>query len=393
MISFEEALSRVLQHLPSSPDIEDLPLDCALGRVLAEPLIARHDSPRFDNSAVDGYGLKVADADRKLKVVSRSEAGASSEHELQAGEAARILTGAAIPNGVDAVVMQEDVEIAGDTITVPGKVKSGMHIRRHGEEYRAGTTLLHSGLTVSPSVIGLAAANGVTHLTVFRQPKVHVISTGTELTPVGNELGASAVYDSNGPAISSAVRSLGFPCHYESVDDNEERLRKCLETALHQNDIVITTGGVSVGDRDLVRSTWQELGVEEVFWKVKIKPGKPVWFGVKGDKLVFGLPGNPVSALVTFYLFVRPTLCRMQVPTIFAQLTESIKHKTGREEFVRGQVQFTKDRVLVTPTEGQGSHMMLGIAAADCLLRLPAEQDEWKTGDKVEVIRMQWSAL
>lgn len=399
MVSFEEARRLILERAaPVEPILQDL--EDATGSGVADPLHARLDSPRFDNSAVDGYGLRVAEQGTPLRLAGASVAGGKVVAGLQPGTCVRVLTGAPIPQGVEAVAMQEDCEISGDVVTVRSPVAEGQNIRRAGEEYREGDLLVAAGAGLTPPVIGLFASNGLTRARVPRPLQIAVFSTGDELCEPGEALGKTSIYDSNGPALTAALGLMGaWPVMRGRLDDDPQQSRLTLGSALREADVLIVTGGVSVGDRDFVKEALADLGVERVFWRVNMKPGKPFFFGVQGRKLVFGLPGNPVSALVTLHLLVRPALRKMQghaqVEDLMlpARLAFPLRKREGRAEFVRARVANENGALVVRPTEGQGSHMVAGIASADCLIHLPPGDCDLPAGAEVSVSLLRWGAL
>ncbi|HWA83363.1 MAG TPA: gephyrin-like molybdotransferase Glp, partial [Fimbriimonadaceae bacterium] len=356
MHSYEEALAMVLERTALAKT-ERIPLQSALSRTLAEAVIAPLDLPSFDNSSVDGYAVRLP-IEGPLKLAGEIAAGDMVGRSFEMGETLRIFTGAPVPPDADAVVMQEDTTANGDWITIGEIPAAGRNVRFKGEEVKAGEVLLPAGTVVTPPVLAVLASSGVSQVEVFRRPTVSIVETGTELVDVGEPLRFGAVYASNGLALKAAAENLGAECRLFRSNDDLSTLRKTLEEALKDVDLVITSGGVSVGKHDLVRSTWNELGVEEMFWRVAIRPGKPVYFGVAPDgPVVFGLPGNPVSTLVTFYLFVRPAVLHMQgrVADETKKLTlgQDVAGATSVEVFARTQV---KDGVAF-PVEAQGSHM------------------------------------
>ncbi len=399
MITFDEALRIVLAEATPLTETHEIALDHALGRGMAAPLVARVDNPRFDNSAVDGYGVRLADLPGPLPLVGAVGAGDAELDRLDRPAALRILTGAPVPTGVDAVVMQEDCRVKGGAITVVGTVEMGANIRRKGEEYRVGGRLLPAGTQITPPVAGLMATNGIERVEVRREVRVAVVTTGSELVTTGGNLGPTQIYESNSMALRFAVRSLGASVRIEHVVDDETLTRDVLSKALASSDVVVTTGGVSVGDRDLVKGVLANLGVEEKFWRINIRPGKPVYFGKLGRKLVFGLPGNPVSALVTFHLLVRPALRKMMGivdpagPRLPAILLQTLTKAAGRAEFIRGRMDASGERLKVTPDRARDSHMVGGIASADCLIELPAEAETVEAGTLVRVIPLHWGPV
>ncbi|HWD40170.1 MAG TPA: gephyrin-like molybdotransferase Glp [Fimbriimonas sp.] len=390
MHSYEEALAMVLERTAMAKT-ERIPLQSALSRTLAEAVIAPLDLPSFDNSSVDGYAVRLP-IEGPLKLASEIAAGDMVGRSFEMGETLRIFTGAPVPPDADAVVMQEDTTANGDWITIGEIPAAGRNVRFKGEEVKAGEVLLPAGTVVTPPVLAVLASSGASQVEVFRKPKVSIVETGTELVDVGEPLRFGAVYASNGLALKAAAENLGAECRLFRSNDDLSTLRKTLEEALKDVDLVITSGGVSVGKHDLVRSTWNELGVEEMFWRVAIRPGKPVYFGVAPDgPVVFGLPGNPVSTLVTFYLFVRPTVLHMQGrvagETKKLTLGQDVAGATSVDVFARTQV---KDGVAF-PVEAQGSHMSTGLAFAHALIRIPSGTESLPAGAEVDAIPIIWN--
>ncbi len=309
---FEDARSAVLARAKPLGSIV-LPLESALGLCLAEPFFAGVDNPAFDNSAVDGFAVRAESvtAGMELPIQATVSAGLAAP-SLAPGHAIAIFTGAPMPAGADAVVMQEDAEQLGERVRIFVAPTVDEFVRHRGEEYSAGDRLLEPGTCVTPPGVGVLASNGASQATVYRPPAVRVVSTGNELTAPGSERGPNEIFDGNGPALLAAVKALGIrEAALSRVPDYREALLGELREALGEADVVITSGGVSVGAKDLIKDVWEELGVERIVWQVAMRPGKPFYFGVGRGKLVFGLPGNPVSALVCFNLFCRPALLRM----------------------------------------------------------------------------------
>jgi len=378
--SYEEALQIVLEQTPAGKP-----------QVLNEPLIARFDSPRFDNSAVDGFAVRAIDTAHppvSLRIVESIEAGSTPSGPVGINEAARIMTGAPLPPGADSVVMQEDCRWDEEQVTVWVTAAKGKHIRRKGEEYREGETLLPAATAITPQVVALLAANGAYRPT--SPIAVMVLGTGNELGAQGEALKDGQVYDSNSHAIEQALYELGLgKIHRSTLPDDSKAIERLLKAMLPQQDIVISIGGVSVGDKDLVRDVFARVGVKSFVYRVSIKPGKPFFFGKLDDKLVFGLPGNPVSALVCFYLFVRPAVLKMrgapfEEPRVHATLKGSIEGG-DRYEFQRGRCQ---DGV-VESLEAQGSHQLACLAQANCLIHVH-EGACLKNGDKVRITPLDW---
>jgi molybdopterin molybdotransferase len=408
MIGYEEALRTVLAHaVPMAPVKRRL--DALLGKVLAEPVVATLPSPRFDNSAVDGYGVRMADVQGgsetrpvtlKLKGVIR--AGDPPSIAIGPGEAVQILTGAPVPPSVEAVVMQEYCQVRGEVLTVADTLKLGENIRRKGEEYRKGQVILPAGTVVTPPVVGLLASLGLTAFPVVRTPRVGLIITGSELVPAGKPLKPGQIYESNSAGLTAALATLGIETVrvYYARDDRQATIQ-AFQQALKASDVVISVGGISVGAFDFVKEAAESLSIETVFWKIALKPGKPVYFGVRSSgkgrqKLVFGLPGNPVSALVTFHQLVQPVLLRMmghmvEAPLLQqAQLAQPLRKKPGRLELVRGRLAWEGGRFRVTPARGQDSHMLGGLAAANCLIVFPSDAAELSEGASVQIDWLRW---
>ncbi len=408
MIPFETACKIIRDQIePLSAEMVEL--DKLPGRVLADAICAPFPLPRFDQSAMDGYALKTEDfasasADHPvpLTVCHEIRAGDPRPKPILPKHVARIMTGAPMPPGADAVVMREEVE-DGDNLRLRRRIKSGENVRRAGEEFPLGATVLSAGTVITPPVIGMIATLGLDSARVFRFPKISLIVTGDELKEPGEELREGQIYNSNKPALTAALRALGVTdVRSQVVSDEKDQLLSAIQSSLTQSDIVITIGGVSAGDYDFIRSVCGETGVRELFWKVAIKPGKPVYFGyyeTKSDRrvLVFGLPGNPVSALVTFHLLVRPAILRMagippeSIQFQQAYLEVAMKKPAGRLEFARGFLSESDGRRSVMPVRGQGSHMLGGLVAANCLIIFPAEERMLQKGSFVSVLPIKWT--
>lgn len=392
-LSYGDALKKVLSSVRLI-GVESVPVSECCTRVLAESIHAPFDSPAFDNSSVDGYAVRssdlVDDLPRTLRLVGSSRAGHPWESEVRSGETVQILTGAMMPRGCDAVVMQEDVSVQGSSVSIKDPVTNGQFVRYQGEEYRAGALLTHRGTMCSPAVVGVLASIGRTAASVFRKPRVWILSTGDELVLPSRPLSTGQVYASNGLALQAACSTLAEVHQPVHVADEPDATTQAVADALGDADILISSGGISVGSHDFVKQAFSANGVREVFWGVAIRPGHPLWFGVAGEKLVFGLPGNPVAALVCFHQFVRPAFRAMTglepERVVHAELTEALDKRTPRLEFVRGRL--VEGRV--TPIEARGSHMLGGLASADCLIHFPAEQSRLEAGERVQVTPLRW---
>lgn len=409
MLSYLEARNLILGSLKKL-DVVELPISETLNHTLAEPVISPFELPLFDNSAVDGFGVLVNDlrnADSEnpiaLRLIGSLEAGAKSTNhsQIKHGECIKILTGAPVPAGVEAVVMKEysEFEKQSDLGLFTRSVVPNENIRKRGEELKKGDCVIEANTQVTPPVVGVLASLGYASFSVIRQPRIAILTTGDELVQPGEKLLPNQIFNSNSYAIEAACKSLGLKetIKLHCNDTREDTIEKMTE-AIDFADIIICTGGVSVGDRDLVKPVLEDdFKVETILWKIAIKPGKPVYFARKQEKYFFGLPGNPVSAMVTFHLFVKPALLKLQgitpnEPSLTkAILSRKIKKKAGRMEFVRGIQKRTKDDTLVVePTRGQESHMLSGLASANCLIHFNLEDELLDENSKVEIQKLNW---
>lgn len=393
LLSIEEALARVLARVrPLAP--EPVPVAAAAGRVLAEDVAAAVDLPPFPSSAMDGFAVRAADLPGRLPVVFRIAAGAPAARPLRAGEAMEISTGGQVPEGATAVVPIEVVVESDNMITVEEAAAEGAHIRPVGGDVRAGDPLLVAGTRLGAAQVGALAAAGVAEVACARRPSVLVLSTGTELRPPGEPLGPGQIYESNGPMLAAAFEAAGALVErIGPVTDDEEQHRPALERGL-EADVLVSSGGVSVGPHDLVRRILGELGVEEDFWGVSVRPGKPLAFGVRGRTLVFGLPGNPVSALVAVELFVRPALLALQGAAEpgpryeLARLAAPVRRNAVRDSLLRARTRHDGGETLLEPLGGQESHMIARAAGADALAFVPAGEGELPAGERVRYLRL-----
>lgn len=389
----EEAQRLVLDHA-ARLDAERVALDDAAGRVLAEPATARVDLPPFESSAMDGFAVRSADTPGRLPVRERIAAGRPAGRALEPGEAMGIATGGVVPAGADAVIPLEDVVDHGNDIEITERVAAGTHVRPRGGDVRSGDVVVESGVWVGPAQVGALAASGVADICCSRRPRAAVLATGTELRPPGEELEPGQVYEVNTVLLSAQLRSAGADVErLEAVADDAEAHRAALEAGLHA-DVLVTSGGVSVGPHDLVRSVGAAVGIEEVFWGVAVKPGKPVWFGVHGRTLVFGLPGNPVSSLVAFELFVRPAVLALQglrnpLPRLDpGRLARPVRPNPERTELARARSSVVDSVVRLDVLRGQESHMIGAAAEADALVLIPPGTEELPAGSPVSYLRL-----
>jgi len=392
LIDADEAAALVLQHTPVL-GVERIELARSVGRVLAEDLIAESPLPAFPSSAVDGYAVRAADAGKTLRVVGESAAGRPFDSSLPAGTAARILTGGVVPDGADCIVMVEDVHVSGDTVTVPASLRAGGNFHRIGDDLREGDRILSAGAQLGAAELGIAAATGRAELPVRRRPRVALMSTGDELVEVGRTPGRGQIPDSNRWALLAALREAGADVDVLGIaPDEAEPLRRLVVDALKEADALVTSGGVSVGTHDLVKPLLESLGTVHV-GRVKLKPGKPFTFATLADhRVAFGLPGFPVSSLVTFEVFVRPALRKMQGfaqlhrPTLAVRLAYDAKPTADRTEYQRVTLR-REGRELVAETTGsQSSSRLMSLAGAHALVRIPAGDQGFKAGTVVEAL-------
>lgn len=391
LLSLEAAQALVLERV-GPLDAERVRLEAAGGRVLAETATALVDLPPFPSSAMDGYALRSADTPGTLPIVARIAAGSPVGRPLAAGEAMGISTGGVVPDGADAVIQHEAVVENDNVITISNSVADGANIRPVGRDVAAGGAVISAGTRLGAAQIGALAAAGVAEVVCARRPRAAVLTTGSELKAPGSPLGPGEVYEANGVMLAAQLEAEGaVVTRLAAVADDESAHRRAIEQGL-EHDVLVTSGGVSVGPHDLVRRVEAELGVEEVFWRVAVRPGKPVSFGIRGPVLVFGLPGNPVSSLVGCELFVRPALRALQGasdpgPRFAAgRLAVSVTRNAGRDDLMRARSTVTDDGVVLEPVGGQESHMIVRAAEADALVLVPRGEGELPAGASVRYL-------
>ncbi len=387
MISVKEAKNLVRKNCEVLPS-KMVNLQFAAGKTLAEDIHSEINLPSFRQSAMDGYAIRTTgDIEYKLNVVGEVKAGDTSLPSIKDGECVRIFTGAHVPDSANAVVIQEKVERIEDTITFDSEVKASMNIRSVGEQVKQGALALEKGTFLSPAAMGYLASIGASHIKVFQKPKCAIVVTGSELVEPGKELLSGQIYESNSITLKTALSEKGFDVSQiiKTKDDYQLTLNN-LKEALDSSDVLIVSGGISVGDYDFVGKALLELGVKEVYYKIKQKPGKPMFFGTIGNKKVFALPGNPASALVCLYEYVMPGLFQMSgqgfqnpekrtLPS-----TNNYIRRGDRSHFLKAFVH--NDRVDIL--EGQSSFMLHTFAVANALVFVPDTVDELNSGDKVE---------
>jgi molybdopterin molybdotransferase len=392
LLTREAALALVLEHVRPL-ELEAVPIAEAFGRVLGEDARASVDLPPFPSSAMDGFAVRAADTPGRLPVVARVAAGAPAARALRPGEAMAIATGGVVPDGADSVIPVEYVvEHDNDFVEIPTAVLEGDNVRPRGGDVAAGEVVVPRGARLGAAQVGALAAAGLDRVVCSRRPRVAVLATGTELRRPGETLGPGEIYEANGLLVATALASAGADIEaLPAVADNESAHRAALEHGL-EADVLVTSGGVSVGPHDLVRRILGELGVDEVFWGVAVKPGKPLAFGVRSGTLVFGLPGNPVSSLVGCELFVRPALLALQGAAepgpVFREgrLAAAVRRNEHRDELLRARSRASENGVLLEPVTGQESHMIVRAAAADALVFAPRGDGELAAGEAVRYL-------
>ena len=392
-----KARTFIHQFLEPVAGVLRVPLRSALGRVLAEDVLSPVDVPAHRNSAMDGWAMRGADlspgAEVTLQEIGASFAGKPFAGKVGPGQCVRIMTGGVVPEGADTVVMQERARASGKSIAFAPGQKTGQNVREAGEDLKAGSIALKKGRVVRPAELGLIASLGIGEVAVYRPLRVAFFSTGDELKPIGTPLGEGEIYDSNRYTLHGMLTRLGCEAlDMGVVRDDPKRLERAFREAAANADVVITSGGVSVGEADFVKAMLVELG-EVVFWKIAMKPGRPLAYGKIGSAHFFGLPGNPVSVMVTFYQFVRDALLVLAgaspveaVPTFRATCTTRLKKAPGRTEFQRGILTRNADGTMsVRPTGEQGSGILKSMSDANCFIILDDATGNVEPGTSVEV--------
>ena len=391
MVSVEDALEAILSHTPVL-DPEEVDIDHALGRVLAETVIASDDMPPFDASAVDGYAVIAADGAQPRRVLSEITAGRADELVVEPGTAMRIMTGAPVPAGADAVVMVEQTTESDGVVTLESVPRPGDSVHRRGQDVFIGQDVLSPGTVLGAAEIGLLATVGRTRVRVYRRPVVAVLSTGDELIEPDQTLRPGSIRDSNRYALLASVREAGGePISLGRVRDDEAEQEALIRAGLRRADVVLTSGGVSVGSRDLIKPILRRIGTIH-FGRISFKPGKPTTFATVDGKLVFGLPGFPVSSLVSFEVFVRPSLRKMQGhqrvqrPMIRVGLEHPINPSPDRVEFQRAIVRWHDGRLVARSTGSQRSSRLLSLAGANALLRIAPGTEPIPAGGQTDAL-------
>jgi len=395
-LSFEQALDRIKENIQPIKGKKNVTIREAAGHILADDVTSPMNVPPFINSAMDGYAINNADipqsGEQTLNVIGKSFAGAPFDGKMKRGEAVRIMTGAVVPDGADTVVMQEHAEVDGENIKIGSEHRPKQNVRNPGDDFFTGDTIIKAGERLSPAKLGLLASVGVTEFKVVRKPVVAFFSTGDELKGVGQTLEVGDIYDSNRYILFGMLEKMGVDCiDMGVVADIKEEIEETLKEAANIADLVITSGGASVGEADFIKIILDEIG-QVGFWKIAMKPGKPLAFGHINNTIFFGLPGNPVSAMATFYQFVQPSLKLLEGETINepmrlqAKCTNKLKKRPGRKDFQRGIMSNDENGRLTVDTTGiQGSHMLSSMAKANCFIVLDRDAGDIEAGEMVEV--------
>lgn len=395
MLSRAQALEHILQRV-ATLDPETLPLLGAQDRVLRAKQASRLMLPPWDNSAMDGFAVRARDLPGELAIAGVVAAGSAPGATLSASSCLKIMTGAPVPAGADAVVMREEVTEQDGRARFSEAPTIGANIRRAGEDVALGSTLLEEGTLLGPGELGLLAAQGIARVPVTRRPRVAILSTGDELVALGTEPGPGQIINCNAITLAAQVREAGaIPVIAGIVPDDLGSTVRSLRS-LRDYDVLLTSGGVSVGDFDHVKEAFSKVGIALDFWKVAIKPGKPLAFGVRdGGQLVFGLPGNPASSMVSFELFVRPAIRKLlghhqlQRLTVPATLADTIHKSPGRAHYVRAQLERRGNTLIASPLSKQGSGMLRSMVSVDCLIELPADSGDAPSGSQVSALTLR----
>ncbi len=396
-ISVKEALNIILEHSHTT-STEKVFLNESLNRVIAEDIVAPYNIPYFDNSAMDGYAIKSEDTQNatknnpvKLKIINEIPAGKLDEITLKSGEAVKIMTGGIIPTGANAVARVEITKQEKDFVYIFEEVKKEKDLRKSGEDVKQGSLTIKKDTLITPAVMGMLAALGKAYIKVYRKPAVSVIVTGDEILDIDEPYIPGKIRNSNGFTLLGLLKQFNItPFITEIVKDKKDAILEIIKSCLN-SDIILSTGGVSMGDYDFIKDIVPELGFEPIFWRVRVKPGKPLFFAKKDKILYFGIPGNPVSTMSTFYNFILPCIKKMNnmlnldLFTLKATLKENIKRKDLRSEFLRGILTKENDKFYVKTTGSQGSGILSSMIKGNCFIYIEEGLDDIKKGSSVTV--------
>lgn len=386
MISVNEAISKIRENCPKGKIVR-LAINDALNHIIAEDVYSPIDMPPFPQSAMDGYALHIH-SDDSYELIGETKAGDSSNYNLTAGQAIRIFTGGMIPEGANAVAKQEIVDTNGGTITLLAGISPMENIRPAGEQIRINELGIKKDTYLNAGAIGYLATLGRTHVDTYKKPSITIIATGNELTRPGQPLERGKIYESNTYMLQAALKSAGFNSAIRTVHDDYTATRNSINEALKESDMLILTGGISVGDYDFVGEALNELGVENIFYKVRQKPGKPLYFGRTGNKLIFALPGNPAAALSCFYVYVLSALWQMmgntngKLRTVQLTLKSSYSKTSAMTHFLKAYMD--ENSVEILPA--QSSAMLSSFVQANCIIIAEEGKTEWNTGELINVL-------
>ena len=406
MISLKQAKSIISENIFILKD-EKVNIKQSVGRILRENIVASFPSPRFDNSAMDGFAVRAGDtknatADKptELKIVDISSAGTPSDITIGLGECIQCMTGAEIPKGADSIVMVEDTSGFSDNshVKVMISVPHGAHIRKKGEEINIDDLLIKKGTRITANELGTCATFGYGKLSVSKKPKISIFGTGNELVEPGEKLAKGQIYNSNLYVFKDLAEKAGSKIEMsEVIKDDKDSLKSFLSEALEVSDVIISSGGVSMGRYDYVRDVFIDLGVKEHFWKVAQKPGKPLFFGTKENKLIFGLPGNPVSSFIGFMEWVWPVLITMMgeksEKSIYGILDEPFPRERTKHRFLFGRAKYKNGKLVCRPTNRIGSHMLTSALGANCILGSDPGEGSLNPGDLIKVNLLPWKII
>ncbi len=394
MIEYEEALNMILKNAKRLPS-EMVPIEESIGRVLDEDIFSQIEMPPFNKSAMDGYALRAEDiknAPIALKCIGLIQAGDNFRKKIKKGQCVKIMTGAPLPDDTDSVVMVERTKSLGTKIEILERINKGKNVCMQGEDMKINQKVLKKGDCISRSDLAIIAAAGKKIIKVIKKPSVAILNTGGEIIPVGNPLPKNKIYNSNGPMLCSLLNSDNIPLHFLGiVEDNVNELKKAIQKGLRSN-ILLISGGVSMGDYDLVPGTLKKLGVKEKFHNIRVKPGRPLYFGTRNNRLVFGIPGNPISNFLAYYIFIRPAIYKMigydsYIPELkYGFIKSEYKQKTGRTHFVLAHISKKTGQYNIEPVKSHGSADISALSKANAFMVVDKEKSVLKKNSKVKFL-------